>query len=106
MVSFAMKLPKVWTKEDIQKLLKTNPDAVDRAVKAIHKLQNGEEMLKGKSIEKNGQGFTRIDAEFFGRYHVDLVNGVTIDPARKAIARNKMPKYWRQLLRIANSRPF
>lgn len=106
MVSYAMKEPRVWTKEDIVNLLKTNPEAVDRAVKAIHKLQNGEEQQKGKSIERNGRGFSRPDAEFFAKYHVDLVNSITIDPARRAIAKNKMPKYWRQLLRIANSRPF
>ena len=92
-----LKTQKEW-RENLQELLKTNDQAVLRAIWVIYARQTVEEQIYGVSTEENGQGFSKIDAEFFTELVVQMRAGRELSPRQMAIARNKITKYWRQLM--------
>jgi hypothetical protein len=94
----------IHTKESIQQLLDTNERAVYKALLAIYSRQTAAEQAGHHTREVNGVGFSRFDAPFL----TDMVRGYmrygSLTPRQLAPTRNKMKRYWRQLLEIANSR--
>lgn len=93
------------TKETIQELLDNNNRAVVKALLAIHSRQTAAEQAGHHTREVNGVGFSKFDAPFL----TDMVRAVqrygSLTPKQMAVTRNKMKRYWRQLLEVANSRP-
>lgn len=85
----------------LQKLVKTNDRALRRAVCLIYDYQTPEEKQERKSIEENSVGFSRIDAIELGAVAEKLKKGEEPSEGEMAKARNKMPKYWRQLMWIS-----
>ena len=97
---------KKYNKDDLINLLDKSDLAVIKAVIAIMKLQTKDEIISRKSIDHNGVGFSRIDTKHM-HYIVDKINGnyeniKILSQTDIIITRNKIKKYWRQLLKIAN----
>jgi len=94
-----------YSKEMIQELLLTNPRALARGVVAIYKRQTDAEQSAGTTKEANGRGFTGVDAAILSSFALQLLGGPhsyrTLSAKQTAIAMKCMPKYWKQLIEVA-----
>lgn len=88
-------------KDYLQNLVRTNDRALIRSIYVIYGRQTDGEKMHGVTTEHNGRGFGKIDAEFFTELVVKMKHGGTLTDKQMAIARNKMPKYWRQLMEVS-----
>lgn len=93
---------KQW-KEYLQALLKENDTALLRAVVVIYDYQTYEEQLKGEAIEENDVGFSKVDAADLGRIARKVIDRQPLDKGEWARLRNKMPKYWKQLMFVSKA---
>lgn len=91
-------------KEYLQNLVRTNKKALYRSIILIADLQTPEEKVWGATIEKNNVGFGAVDAEMMTSLALRLKCGGELTERELAICRNKMPKYWRQLMIISKRR--
>lgn len=91
-------------KEYLQNLVRTNKKALYRSIILIADLQTPEEKVWGATIEHNNVGFGVVDAEMMTSLALRLKNGGELTEKELAICRNKMPKYWRQLMIISKRR--
>lgn len=106
------KINKIWESFTNQKqwksylvnLLKTNNNALKLSVVRIYDQQTFEEQVKKESIEENKVGFTKIDALFLGDIAEKVKTNQQLTSKELAILRNKMPKYWKQLMRISKAK--
>lgn len=57
-------------------------------------------MIYNRQAKSNKIGFTKVDAQELGRLARKIKDGQTLTYAELERARNKMPKYWRQLMEI------
>lgn len=105
-------MPKIWEqfktqkqwKEYLTNLLKTNDNALKLSVVRIYDQQTFEEQVKKESIEENKVGFTKVDALFLGDVAEKVKTNQKLTSKELAILRNKMPKYWKQLMRISKAK--
>jgi hypothetical protein len=88
----------------LQNLVRTNKKALYRSIILIADLQTPEEKVWGATIEKNNVGFGAVDAEMMTSLALRLKCGGELTERELAICRNKMPKYWRQLMIISKRR--
>lgn len=95
-----LKNKKEW-KRYLHNLLKTNDTALLRAVVIVYEGQTQEEVYSYKSLENNGVGFNKFDAEFLTGIAHKIKLGKKITDEEMYILRTKMPKYWRQLMKIS-----
>ena len=96
---------RVWTKEDVQELIRSNDAAVARAILALYARQTADEQRAETTRHHNGVGFNGRDAAFLSSVAKALPrwnNHMT--PRQLAAARKMLPKYWRQLCEIANEK--
>lgn len=91
-------------KEYLQNLVRTNKKALYRSIILIADLQTPEEKVWGATIERNNVGFGAVDAEMMTSLALRLKCGGELTERELAICRNKMPKYWRQLMIISKRR--
>lgn len=91
-------------KEYLQNLVRTNDKALYRAIILIADYQTPEETAMGATIDHNNVGFGAVDAEMLTGIALRLRNGGKLTQRELAICRNKMPKYWRQLMNISKRR--
>lgn len=91
-------------KEYLQNLVRTSKRALYRSIILIADLQTPEEKAWGATIEKNNMGFGAVDAEMLTSLALRLKCGGELTERELAICRNKMPKYWRQLMIISKRR--
>lgn len=91
-------------KEYLQNLVRTNKKALYRSIIIIAESQTPEEKALGATIDHNGVGFGSIDAEMMTSLALRLKCGGELTERELAICRNKMPKYWRQLMIISKRR--
>lgn len=91
-------------KDYIINLLKTDNKALARAVIHIYENQTEEEKLRGRSIDHNHVGFSQVDGEFLTQIALKLKNHQPVTLKEVAITRNKMIKYWKQLMTISKRR--
>ena len=91
-------------KEYLQNLVRTNKKALYRAIILIADKQTPEEKAYGATIDHNGVGFGAVDAKMMTALALRLKNGGELTERELAICRNKMPKYWRQLMNISKRR--
>lgn len=91
-------------KEYLQNLVRTNKKALYRAIVVIAEYQTPEEKAWGMTIDHNGVGFGAVDAEMMTALALRIKNGEELTRKELAICRNKMPKYWRQLMLISKRR--
>jgi hypothetical protein len=91
-------------KEYLQNLLRTNKKALYRAIVLIADYQTPEERARGTTMDHNGVGFGIVDAEMMTALAVRIKNGGELTRKELCICRNKMPKYWKQLMKISKRR--
>lgn len=85
----------------LKDLLKTNDKALLRAIVLVYDNQTPEEKDKGESIENNCIGFSKIDAKEMGDIARKIKANKALTKEELAKARNKMLKYWKQLMIIS-----
>lgn len=91
-------------KEYLQRLIRTNDRALYRAIVVIGDGQTPEELALAETVDHNERGFGSVDAEFMTSVYFRIKAGQPLTPKQLAVARNKMPKYWKQLMRVAKAR--
>lgn len=57
-----------------------------------------------ETVDHNNRGFGSVDAEFMTGLYFRILRQEPLTPRELAIAHNKMPKYWRQLMEVAKAR--
>lgn len=85
----------------LKDLVRTNDQALLRAIVLIYDNQTDEEKLKGESIEGNCIGFSKIDAAEMGAIARKIKAKKQLSKGELAKSRNKMQKYWKQLMIIS-----
>lgn len=88
-------------REYLQQLIKKSDKALYRAILAIYNNQTDEERATGSSVEDNGIGFTKWDAGDMTAIAKKVAAGKALTPGEIAKSRNKMVKYWKQLMYIS-----
>lgn len=102
----------VWAKFTSQKqwevflkeLVSTNDRALFKSIILIYNNQTNEEKTQGKSIEDNYVGFTKTDAYEMGQIAKKIKCGQPLTKGELAKSRNKMKKYWKQLMIISKEK--
>ena len=85
----------------LKDLLKTNNKALLRAIVLVYDNQTPEEKDKDESIEDNCIGFSKIDAKEMGDIARKIKANKALTKGELAKSRNKMQKYWKQLMIIS-----
>ena len=88
----------------LKNLVKTNDNALLKAITLIYDNQTQEEKNKDESIEDNRIGFSKIDAYEMGQIARKIKSGQPLTKGEIAKSRNKMQKYWKQLMIISKER--
>lgn len=95
---------KLYSTEEIKKLLETSDKAVSRAIVALYARQTESERNAEATVEKNGIGYNGFDAKFFSSLAQQIQSGRTLSQKQIAFARKGIMKYSKQLASIANER--
>lgn len=85
----------------LKDLVKTNDRALLKAIVLIYESQTPEEKETETSIEDNNIGFTKWDAKELGDIAKKIQHGEELTAGELAKSRNKMQKYWKQLMYIS-----
>lgn len=91
----------IWTKSRIHSLLKRSNAAVLRALIVVYQNQTPQEQHDGSTVDNNGLGFTGVDAEILTSFVNFYHRAGFLTERQLAITRNKITKYWAQLLAVA-----
>lgn len=94
---------KQW-RQYLQELLRTNNVALIRATALIYDNQTDEEKYRGESTEDNNVGFSKYDAKQLTECALKIKQGRRLTRVDMETLRNKMPKYWKQLMVISKRR--
>jgi len=92
-----------WTVEEIKQMLLTRKDAVMKGMCRIYELQTEQEKNVGDTIENNGIGFNGVDGEIMSSFVQFYKAKGFLTEKQMVIAQKKMPKYAKQLTKIANN---
>ncbi|MEC2463844.1 hypothetical protein P9X10_02855 [Bacillus cereus] len=93
---------RVWTEEEIKRLLQSNPKAVYNGIVAIYKLQTDEEKRSKETTEVNGVGFNANDSVIMTSFAEQILNGKYLSKRQFDVASKRILKYTKQLTSIAN----
>ena len=85
----------------LKNLVKTNDRALFKAIILIYDMQTNEEKSTGSSVEENKAGFSKVDAYEMGVIAKKIKRDDHLTKGEIAKSRNKMPKYWKQLMIIS-----
>ena len=85
----------------LKDLVATNDKALKRAIVLIYNNQTEEEKNKEESLEDNLVGFSKIDTKEMGEIARKILKGRELTDGEISKSRNKMKKYWRQLMLIS-----
>ena len=85
----------------LQDLVSHNDTALARAIVLIDNYQTEPERQAKESTEDNDVGWTKQDAKDMGEIADKVRNGIPLSKGELAKSRNKMKKYWRQLMLIS-----
>jgi len=95
---------KVWTRTEIDGMLRGNPKAVERAMIVLFNRQTTDEQSAGNTKHSNGRGFAAYAANK-GTYYANWVlKGRSLSRQHLANARKIALKHSRQLVEEANSK--
>ena len=94
-----------YSKRAIEKFLKgklsSDPRWALRALVRIYERQTPDEKVKHETEESNGIGFTGFDARILSSLAKQYMKHHILTISQIEVVRNKIPKYWRQLIDIA-----
>jgi len=93
---------KVWTNDEIKRLLETNDKMVSRSLVKLYEYQTESEQDAEETHEQNGVGFNGIDAGFLTSIAKQVISGRTLSTKQLASTRKTILKYAGQITRIAN----
>ena len=82
--------------------LLTDKRWLERGILAIYNKQTADEQRCEETKEDNGVGFSGSDARIFSSFAKQIKGGRTLSEKQVAQAQARMPKYSKQLLKIAN----
>lgn len=85
----------------LKDLLKTNDKALFKSITLIYNNQTTEEQQKQESIDDNYIGFSKIDAKEMSLIAKKIKNKEPLTKGEIYKSRNKMCKYWKQLMHIS-----
>lgn len=88
----------------IKDLLKHDNKALLRAIVIIYDNQTEEEKRKRLSISENKIGFSKIDVEVMSKIANKIKDGKLLTEGELEMSRNKMTKYWKQLMIYSKNR--
>lgn len=87
----------------IKQMVATNDAWALRALSRIYEYQTTAEQTAGHTRDLNGVGFSGADSEILSSFADQLLRGRKMSEKQMVIIHRKMPKYARQLMRIADS---
>ena len=93
---------KIWTIEEMKNLIANNDRVLYRALVVLYNGQTADEKACGETTHSNGVGFNGVDANILTSFAEFLIKNRFLSDKQKAIARKKLPKYAKQLVRVAN----
>lgn len=85
----------------LQDLVSQNDTALLRSIILIDNLQTEPERKAKESVEDNNVGWTKQDAKEMGEIADKIRNREQLSKGELAKSRNKMKKYWKQLMVIS-----
>ena len=85
----------------LKSLIKTNDKALYKSIILIYDMQTNEEKNTNSSVEENNVGFSKVDAYEMGVIAKKIKRGDPLAKGEIAKSRNKMQKYWKQLMIIS-----
>lgn len=88
-------------KRYLQDLLESNDAVVVKAILAVDSYQTEPERQAKESVEDNNVGWTKHDAKEMGELADKIRAGEQLSVGEMAKSRNKMKKYWRQLMLVS-----
>ena len=92
---------KVWDKEAVLALIAVDNAALARSLWNLYQRQTSGERSSQQTIEHNGRGFNSRDAEFLSDVARRLPTyDFNMTPAQRRAVRNRITKYWRQMLEM------
>lgn len=92
----------MWTEEKIVQLINNNDKMVIRSLLKLYEFQTADEQAYGEASYNNGVGFNGADAPILTSF-VDFYKQTGfLSKKQIAIARKKLIKYRKQLVKIAN----
>lgn len=87
--------------EEIRALVATDLRWMEQAIVALHNKQTADEQRVKYTRYLNSQGFNATDAEILSSFAEQIKRGRVLSEKQRAIAAKKLPKYARQLWKIA-----
>ncbi len=94
---------RVWTQEEIKKLVQENDKVLYGALRQLYECQTADEIAEGTANHRNGAGFNGVDAGVLTSFCEFLNRTGFLTVRQKEIARKKLVKYTRQLTMLANA---
>lgn len=85
----------------LQDLVSQNDTALLRSIVLIDNMQTEPERQTKESIDDNNVGWTKQDAKEMGNIADKVRKGEQLTKGEWAKSRNKMKKYWKQLMQIS-----
>ena len=95
---------KVWTAEDIKKVIETNDDQVGKMLVKLYNCQTDAEKNGKSTAEANGRGFNKFDAPMLSSLAESYKQYGRLTPKQLELARKRIKKYAGQLAMIANGK--
>lgn len=93
---------KIWTTDEIVTLIQSNDKAVAKAVIAIYNRQTADEKMIENTTHSNGVGFNASDVRYLSYIAKYCERNQALTGKHLDKARQKILKYRRQLVEIAN----
>ncbi len=100
-----MKNTKIWTRDEINGLLFSNPRAVERAMVVLHERQTQDEQQTSVTRYNNGRGFSATAARKGSYYARWVLSGRPLTGHHLVRARAIALRHSRQLVEVANAAP-
>ena len=97
---------KVWTKDEIRKLLQTNDAMVTKSLMKLYDCQTADEQNALITRHNNNIGFNGVDGAVMSRIAKWYADKKFLSPKQLALVRKKIVKYSGQLADIANGMIF
>lgn len=93
-----------YTKEVIQENLSTNPKWIERALVVLYERQTYDEKVTKETIKENGIGFNSSDSRYLSYCSEWVLKGNRLNGKHLEKCGKKLPKYWRQIKEIIESK--
>lgn len=94
---------KVWSKDEILKLLLKSDEMVRRSLVQLYKRQEPDEQAEHVTKHRNKMGFNAMDADLCSSLAQKVLSGMPLSHGETWTARFKLKKYANQLTEIANN---